>query len=354
MRSVRLSRQTWLALAAAVTFVVLALLITVLPVPYVVYSPGRAYDVLAVDAQGEPALQVEGLPTYPPTGELHMTTVAVTRADARASLPEAVMAFWLPRRDALPRDSVYDPGKTSEEVRAEERQMMDTSQQDATVAALREADVPVEQVPVVAAVTVSGPANGRLQPGDLILSVDGETTPNPADVGNRVRATAVGESVRFTVEREREILDVDVTTTAGPSDPAVAWVGIDVGTGFRYEPRIDFGLTHDVGGPSAGLVFALAIYDQISPDDLLQGRSVAGTGEIDPTGRVRPIGGLQEKIASAERVDASVFLVPGDNCRDLAGLRTDMDLIRAETLQDAIRGLRALGDPARVGEIPRC
>lgn len=354
MKPIRLSRQTWLALAAAVVFVVLALLITVLPVPYVIYSPGRAYDVLGPAAHGDVGLQVEGLPTYPTTGQLHMTTAAVTRADARTSLPEAVLAFWLPRRDALPRDSVYDPGKTSEEVRAEERQMMDTSQQDATVAALREADVPVEQVPVVSAVTVSGPANGRLRPGDLILGIDGQVAATPADVGDRVRAAAVGSSVRFTVERDRVVTDVDITTTASPSDPAVAWVGIDVGTGFRYAPRITFGLTHDVGGPSAGLVFALAVYDEITPGDLLQGRSVAGTGEIDPTGRVRPIGGLQEKIASAESVDATVFLVPGDNCRDLAGLQTDMDIIRAETLQDAIRGLRALGDPARAGEIPRC
>lgn len=354
MRSIRLTRQTWSALVSAVTFVVLALLIVVLPVPYVVYSPGRAYDILGVDERGTPTLQVEGLPTHPPTGKLHMTTVAVTRADARTSLPEAVLAFWLPRRDALPRDAVYDPGKTSAEVRAEDRVMMDTSQQDAVVAALREAGVPVEQLPVVSAVTVSGPANGVLQPADLIIAVDGYPTATPSEVGTRIRAGEIGEPVRLTIERDRRTLEVDVTTAVSPTDPALAWIGIEVGVGYRYAPRVTFGLDHHIGGPSAGLVFAVGLYDKISPGDLVDGRSIAGTGEIDPDGRIHPIGGLQEKIASAERVDASVFLVPAGNCRDIAGLGTDLEIIRVETLHDAVRGLQALNDPARAAEVPRC
>lgn len=354
MMSIRLTHQTWLALTSACAFVVLALLIAVLPVPYVVYSPGRAYDVLGVDSRGAPMLRVEGIETHPTNGQLQMTTVAVTRSDARTSLPEAMFAYWASRRDALPRDSVYDPGKTTEQVRAEERMMMDTSQQDAVVAALRAADVPVEQLPVVSTVTVAGPANGRLLPGDLILAVDNHAAATPAEVREQIRTRTVGDSVRLTVQRDRRIVNVDVITVSGPSDPAVPTIGIDVGMGYRYEPRVTFGISHEIGGPSAGLVFALAIYDQISPVDLLQGRSVAGTGEIDPSGRVGPIGGIQEKIAGAEHAGATVFLVPAANCRDTAGIQTDLEIIRVETLDDAIRGLRGLQSPTSLADVPRC
>ncbi|WP_432557956.1 YlbL family protein [Granulicoccus sp. GXG6511] len=354
MRAIRLTRQTWLALTAAVAFVVLALLIAVLPVPYVVYSPGSAYDILATDDEGQPMIRVEGIPAEPANGKLHMTTVAVTRADARTSLPEAVLAFLLPRRDALPRDAVYDPGKTSEQVRAEERRMMDTSQQDAVVAALRAAEVPVEQLPMISSVTVASPADERLRPGDLVLAVDGAAVTTPEEVATRITGQRAGEPIRFTVEREGRLVNADVVTAENPNSPGRAMIGVEIGLGYRYEPRVNFGISHDIGGPSAGLVFALAIYDQIAPADVLQGRSVAGTGRINPAGRVGPIGGLQEKIASAERADASVFLVPAANCRDLADLRTDLELIRVDTLQDAVTGLQALGNPARAAEVPRC
>lgn len=346
----RITRQTRLALVSACAFVVLALLIALLPVPYVIYSPGRAYDVLGRDSHGEPLLSIEGIETYPTDGHLHMTTVAVTRADASTSLPEAVIAYWLPKRDALPRAAVYDPGKSSDQVRAEERLLMDTSQQDAVVAALRAAGQPVEEHPVVSTVTVSGPANDRLQPGDLILAVDGTTTKTPQEVQEAIRRGAVGDTIRLTVQRDRRTMVVEVIATAGNRDPQLPVLGIEIGTGYRYSPRVNFGVSGDIGGPSAGLVFALALYDRLTPEDLLRGRSVAGTGEISPDGRVRPIGGLQEKIASAERSGARVFLVPAGNCVDLTGLETDMELLRVDTLDDAIDGLR----PAGAAQVTPC
>lgn len=350
----RLTRQTWIALTSAGAFVVLALLLVVVPVPYVIYSPGRAYDVLGTDAQGERMVRIDGIQTYPTTGSLHMTTVAVTRSDARTSLPEALFAHWLPRRDALPRGSVYDPGKTTEQVRQEERLMMDTSKQDAIVSAFRAAQVPVEEAPVVRTVSVSGPSGGRLNPGDLILAVNDQPAPTPQRVLELIQEHRVGESIRFTVQRDRRTVNVDVVTAASTNNAQVPSVGIEIGVGYRYEPTVTFGVSQEIGGSSAGLVFALAIYDELTPGELIDGRSVAGTGEIDPQGRVRPIGGLQEKIASAEREGAGIFLVPGQNCRDLAGLGTDLQVIRVDTLDDAIQGLRKLEDPATMAQVPRC
>lgn len=350
----QLTRQTWIALTSASSFVALALLLALVPVPYVIYSPGRAYDVLGTDSQGTPLVQVDGIPSYDHSGELYMTTLALTRPDARISLPEALFAYWAPRRDALPRHLIYTTGKSSEEVRLEERQMMNVAQQDAVVAALRAANVPVEEMPVVRSVSVSGPANGRLQPGDLIIAVDNQAAPTHTRVAEMIRGAPVGESIRLTVQRDRRIVNVDVWTTAASNNAGMASVGIDVSTGFRYEPTVSFGVSQEIGGSSAGLVFALAIYDAITPHDVIAERSVAGTGEIDADGRVSSINGLHEKIAGAERVDANVFLVPGDNCRDLAGLRTDLELIRVDTLDDAVTGLRHLGDPATRHRVPRC
>ena len=354
MRSIKLTRQTWLALTAAVVFVVLALLIAVLPVPYVVYSPGTAYDVLADADADAPIVVLEGIPTHEVNGKLHMTTVAVTRPTARTSLPEAMLAFWLPARDALPRSAVYDPAKTGDEIRAEERLMMDTSQQDAIVAALREADVPVEELPMISVVIASGPSNGRLFPGDLILQVEGQPVRTPEEVRERLRDKEVGTSLRITVSREGRVVNADVTPMENPHEPGGAAIGVEVGVGYRFDPTVNFGVSHEIGGPSAGLVFALAIYEQITPEDVLQGRSVAATGQIGPDGRVGRIGGLHEKIAGAEREDVSVFLVPAPNCPDLQRLRTDLELIRVATLHDAVEGLAALGDPARSAEVPRC
>lgn len=353
MRGLTLTRQTWLALSSASAFVVLAFLLAVLPVPFVVYSPGRTYDVMGNDPQGRPVVDVAGTATYPTTGRLAMTTVAVTRSDANTSLPEAMFAYWASDRDALPRDAVYDPGKTTEEVRAEERQMMDTSKQDSVVAALRAADVPVQELPVVAAVTNSGPASGRLNPGDLILSIDSHAAKTPAEVRTLIQRHQVGDMVRLTVQRERRIVNVDVISVASNQDPKMPVLGIQLGVGYRYEPVVTFGVSQEIGGPSAGLVFALTVYDRITPGDLLRGRSVAGTGEIDPQGRVRPIGGIQEKIAGAERSGATVFLVPANNCKDLTGLQTRLELIRVDTLDDAVRGLRELGG-TNPRQVPRC
>ncbi len=353
-RRLNLTRQTWLGLTSAIWFVALALLIAVVPVPYVVYSKGRAYDVLGNGSDGRPMIVVDGIQTYPTSGQLRMTTVSVTRADAATSLPEAVLAYWLPRRDALPRDSVYERGKSTEQVRSEERQMMDTSQQDAVVAALRAANQPVTEMPVVSSVTVSGPANERLQPGDLFLSVDGTAVNNPEEVRRMVQRHTPGDVVKLLVLRNRVETRVDVITTPSRRDPKNPVLGVEVATGYRYAPMVNFGVSSDIGGPSAGLVFALGLYDRITPTDLLAGRSVAGTGTINPSGAIGAIGGIQEKIAGAEEAGAQIFIVPGANCRDLAGLDTDLNLIRANTLNEAIDGLRLAGNPATAAQVPRC
>ncbi|GAB3621939.1 PDZ domain-containing protein [Mariniluteicoccus endophyticus] len=349
-----LTRQTWTALTAALTFVGLALGLAFMPVPYVVYSPGRAYDVMGNNADGRPILQIERAKTYDTPGSLSMTTVAVSRSDARVSLPEVLLAYVLPKRDALPRDTVYADGQTVDQVRTEEKRKMDTSQQDAVVAALSAAGQPVESWPVVASVTVSGPANNRLRPSDLVLAVDGEPTHTIDDVKTAIARHTAGDVIGFTVWRDRREQQVSVTSTGRHSDAKAATVGVDLGTGYRYDQVVRFGINQEVGGPSAGLIFALGLYDKLTPEPLLAGRRVAGTGTIRADGTVGVIGGIHEKIASAEEAGATTFLVPAGNCRDLAGLSTKMDLIRADSLVSTVDALKKAAVPATVHEVPRC
>ena len=347
-----MTRQTWTALVSALTFVVLAVALVAIPVPFVTWSPGRTRDTLG-HVDSKPMIEVQGIRAYPTSGRLDLTVVEVTPAGARLSLPQALLAYWLPHRDALPRDAIYAPGKSVEEVQAEEADMMSTAQDDAVVAALRADDQPVSTLPAVFSVTVGGPAHTRLLPGDLVLAVDGVPTSKRAEVSQQIRTHKPGDTVRFRVVRQRVETTVQVPTVESTTQGGVPVVGITLGQGYRYQPRISFELGRRIGGPSAGLVFALAIYDKITPGELLAGRHVAGTGSISADGQVGRIGAIQEKIAGAEDAGASVFLVPASNCGDLAGVRTDMTLVKVGTLTDAIGALEALQQGAD-DRVPRC
>jgi PDZ domain-containing protein len=348
-----MTRQTWTALVSALTFVGLAVLLVVIPVPYVTWGPGGTHDTLGA-ADQEPMIKVGGIDTYPTSGRLDMTVVTVTQADARLSLPQALLAYWLPHRDALPRDAVYERGKSAQQVESEDADMMSTAQDDAVVAALRADNQPVTEMPAVYSVTVGGPAHKLLLPGDLVLSVDGVATPDEAAVRKQIRAHRPGDKISFEVVRQRVETAVTVATVESATEENVPMVGITLGGGYRYAPEISFDLGQQIGGPSAGLVFALAIYDKITPGPLLAGRHVAGTGSITPSGDVGGIGGIQEKIAGAESAGADVFLVPAPNCGDLAGVRTDMALVKVATLRDAVTALQTLEQPGGRDRLPHC
>jgi Lon-like protease len=347
------TRQTWTAFASALLFVGLAVLLVLVPVPFVSWSPGVPRDTLG-SVDNQPIIQVSGIDTYPTTGRLDMTVVSTTPADARLSLPQALLSYWLPHRDALPREAVYDPGKSAQQVQNEDAERMETAQDDAVVAALRADDQRVVERPAVYSVTIGGPAHQLLHPGDLITAVDGVPTRVEKDVRDRIQRHQVGETVIFTVIRAKQERRVKVVTAESATQSDAPVVGISLTTGYDYAPQISFELGQQIGGPSAGLTFALAIYDKITEGDLLGGRHVAGTGTITPTGDVGPIGGIQEKIAGAEKAGATEFFVPASNCADLEGLRTDVRLIKVSTLRDAIAALEALDTAGDTASLPSC
>ncbi|HET7723143.1 MAG TPA: PDZ domain-containing protein [Propionibacteriaceae bacterium] len=348
-----MTRQTWTAVVSSLVFIALAAVLAFAPIPFVAWTPGATYDVLGT-SDGQPVLKIDGITTYDTTGQLRMTTVSQTRADASLSLPEALFAYVMPHRDVLPRDVVYAPGKSAGQVANEEKSLMSTAQFDAVVAALRAAGQPVQELPMVTAVRVSGPSNNKLQPGDLILMVDNVPVSTNEDVVARIKDKGVGQKVVIQVQRQNTRVSVTIDTVGSATDGRVATIGVTVGTGYSYTPSVSFSINPDVGGGSGGLMMALAVYDRITPGDLLKGQIVAGTGTMSATGEVGAIGGIQEKIAAAEAAKAKVFFVPAANCQDTVGLTSSMSLVKVSTLKDAIDALPLALNPTSGQRPPAC
>ena len=349
-----MTRQTWTAVVAAILFVVSAGLMAFVPTPFVAWTPGATHDVLGATRDGTPIVDVQGVATYPTSGELRLTTVAQTRVDAALSLPEAILAYVLPSRHVLPRWAVYGAGRSPQQVQEEEKQLMGDAQANATVAALRAAGKPVKQLPMVQSVRLSGPANGKLEPGDFVVSIDNVAVTTVESVQIRVREKGVGQKLVVGLLRDGQPLSTTIDTVGSNNDGKVATLGVTWATGYSYAGKVSYGIDPTIGGGSGGLVFALAIYDKITPGELLAGEKVAGTGGIDAGGTVEVIGGIQEKLAGAEAEGATVFLVPAGNCVDTVGASTAMALVRVETLADAILALDRLRDPATESQAPRC
>lgn len=346
-------RTATLAFAAAV-IVVLVAVASLLPVPYVVYSPGPMENTLG-ERDGEPVITIQGADTYPTDGVLNLTTVGVTPADARLDLLSATQAWLDPERAIVPRDLVYEPGVTSEETRERNAWLLERSQETAKVAALRELGYEVPEAVVIELVLDDTPADGTLQPGDVVEQVDGMAVTTPQDVVDAVRAHELGDTVEFVIRRDGAEQTFALDTEAAPAeDGGHAMVGAGVGYGYEFPIQIDVNIDQRIGGPSAGVIFALAIYDTLTPGAMLDGMYVAGTGEITGDGEVRAIGGIQQKIAAAAGDGVELFLAPASNCDDVVDARNgDMAVVSIETLDDAITAVEtaAGGDTT---SLPTC
>lgn len=352
----------------ASTLMLIALLCAgvLIPVPYSEMSPGPTVNTLA-EHDGEPVLQIEGRKTYPTTGHLNMTTVRVTSADYKMNLVEAVYGWLAHDNKVVPHDTLYPDGKTEEESTQENAEEFSQSQESAKVAALKELGVSVKSWVIVSTVVKDSPAEGVLHAGDVIKAVDGTAVKEPADVAELVTKHEPGEDVVFTVvpakeqaaaEKENRTAtateDVTITTTTSDdSGEKRAIVGISAGTDHTFPFKIDIKLA-DVGGPSAGLMFALGIYDKLTPGSLTGGSFVAGTGTIDDDGKVGPIGGVEMKTVGARDKGAEYFLTPADNCASaVKDTPEGLTLVKVKTIDDALGALKDIreGDTA---DLPKC
>ena len=312
-------------------------------VPFVALGDGPTFDVLG-SVDGRTVVDVAGpVPTFPTSGQLRMTTVSVT---SQVTLFGA-MAMWISGdREVVPRESVYPTGQTRQQTEAENTRQFTQSETDASTAALRFLGYPGDVA--VGSVTAAGPADGQLRPDDRILTVAGRPVGTPQDVVAALAATAPGTPVPLRVLREGNPLDVVVVAGVRPGDPSRGFLGIVPVAGVDAPVRIRISLV-DVGGPSAGLVFATAVVDKLTAGDLTGGRVVAGTGTIEADGTVGPIGGIRFKMDAARADGATLFLVPADNCREAASTAPEgLTLARVADLRDGVAAL----DAVRAGRAP--
>lgn len=320
------------------------------PLPYVTYKPGLTVDVLD-DPDGQEIIQVSGHKTYHDDGQLRMTTVYVTQPEADVNLFE-LMGAWISRDDAVyPYRAVYAPEETAESNKVEGAIDMVSSQDAAIAAALTELDYDVNPAAEIFNVTKGSPADGRLEVRDVIVGVNGVTTTSIEEAGKAVQSTPEGQDVSLTVMRDGR--ERQVSVTPGERDGA-PFLGIEMLPGFRFPFDVSVDIDPAIGGPSAGLMFSLAIYDTLTPGSLTDGAIVAGTGTIDPSGKVGPIGGIQQKIAAARETGAELFMVPPDNCSEAVDApNDDMQLVRADTMHDARAAIEAwVDDPD--ADLPSC
>lgn len=345
------SRRYTTMVVAALAIVALTCVAFLIPVPYVTLKPGPIFNTLG-EFNDEPIISFEGeVETYPTSGSLDFTTVSVTRADAEVPLAGAVMAFFDRENAVVPRSLIYPDGQSQGESTAESALQLSSSKDNSKAAALRAAGYDVSERPAVASVVEGSPSEGELESGDVIVAVDGQEVQEPTEVVELVGDRAPGDDVEITVLRDDEELSVTIASEAAPEDENVARIGIGIGPTYDFPIAIDNNVGDEIGGPSAGSMFALAIYDMLTPGELTDGERIAGTGSITGDGQVGAIGGVRQKMAGAAADQTSVFLVPDGNCAEAAeGDDYGMTLVRVETLDDAIDSLEALsaGDDTEV------
>ena len=329
------------------TLLALALLVAgaVQTVPYVSLTPGPAFNTLG-SVGGTPVLSITGHATYKDKGALDLTTVSVRD---KISLYEAIRGWLSPSEAVVPREVVFPPDQTQQQADKENTQQMQQSQDDATTAALRELGFPSTTTLSVGAVKAGGPADGKVKAGDVLTTVDGVKVTDGANLRTLISKHSIGQDVIVGYTRGGTAGSATITTIASTEKPPRPLIGITPNEVSSFPIKVDITLK-DVGGPSAGLMFALGIIDKLGADSLTGGRNIAGTGEITADGKVGVIGGIPQKMRGAKHEGATVFLSPATNCDEAkANKPPDLQLVKVSTLKDALAALamlRAGGTPS--------
>ncbi|WP_236795348.1 PDZ domain-containing protein [Amycolatopsis sp. GM8] len=304
-------------------------------VPYVAIGPGPTFDTLG-QAGGTPVIQISGQQTYPTSGELRMTTVSL---NDQITLFGA-LGLWASGRYALaPREEYFKPGESDEQVQQENVKEFQDSQSNAEVAALRHLGYPIKVL--TQEVVAGSPADKVLAAGDRLLDVNGKPIAQEDDVRTALADTKAGQTIQITFQHGTDAPRTSPLTLAANPDPKQAQGFMGLQPIDRADVPFDVKVSlQEVGGPSAGLMFALAIVDRLTPGDMAAGEHIAGTGEINEKGDVGPIGGISFKVVGAREAGATVFLTPESNCAEAeAAVPDGMKLVKVTNLDSALAAL---------------
>ena len=323
-----------------------------LPTPYVIEQPGPAYNVLGQDG-GKPIISIENAASYRTSGNLDLLTVQIAgNREQTPSWMEIFSAWMDPSKSVLPIDQVFPANQTTEESTAESTAMMEQSQQEAIAVALKNLgyEVPVELY--VSEVTKDSPSSGQIVAADFVKKVNGVPVTTIEELRKNVNEFDGKTPLKIELTRKGE---TKIFSISPKKDETGAYrIGILVGYKYDFPVKVNLQLG-DVGGPSGGMMFALGIYDKLTPGELTGGNSIAGTGTIDGSGLVGPIGGIQQKMFGAQRAGAKFFLAPKDNCSEVVGHEpSGMKIFKVTTFKDALTAVEKIGKGDDLSALPTC
>lgn len=341
----RIRRAGW---AGLLTAAAACLGLAFVPSPYVIESPGPTFDTLGETDAG-PLIDVRDRETYPTEGELRLLTVQL-RGNPEHPLTwvEVAEAYLDPADGIVPMSVAFPPDRTVQQSNEAGRIEMQNSQQAAVAAALIHEGIDVQSDVRVAGVIPGSPADGVLREGDRIVTVNGDVA---YDVWSIRASIAAGEGPAvFEIERAGQAERLEVTPA---EEDGQRLVGIYPANEFTFPVDIHIELPN-VGGPSAGMMFALGIVDELTPGAMTAGTRWAGTGTISALGDVGPIGGIVQKMFGAERAGATHFLAPVENCDEVVGnVPAGLTVVAVDTLDDAIAAIEAVAHGEAEG-LPAC
>ena len=351
----RRRRTGWLVLLIGLAA---ASILALSPAPYVIEKPGPYYDTLgSVQFEGEtvPLIEIPDEKTYPTEGELTLLTVTLEgNPDRLPSWIDIALAWLQPSRTVVPMDVVFPPGTTVEQSAEQSRLDMENSQREAIAAALTELDYEVPGRLVIAGTQEGGPSDGVLPEGDVVVSVNGDTFEDVTGLREGIAENGTDEPAEVVVERDGEEERFSITPVPSDEDGSPPILGILVGAEYEFPIDVTIQL-ENVGGPSAGLMFALGIVDKLTPGSLNGGEEVAGTGTITGVGSVGRIGGIRQKMFAAVESGADWFLAPEANCADVVGnVPPGLKVFPVGTLDEALDTLDAIHTGNGVDELEGC
>jgi len=336
------NRRTLTLVVALVPILVFGLLLGLVTVPFVSLGPGPTFNTLG-EYDGKAVVAIDGTPVKPTTGNLNMTTVS--QRDG-LSLGQALVLWGSGSQQLVPRDLVFPPEKSREDIEKSQNADFQNSEDNAEYAALNY--LKFAKAVTVEKVTDPGPSAGKLQVGDAIDKVDGTPVPDVEAFTKILKATKPDQEITLDFRRKNAKPGTATVTLGRNDDRDYGFLGIAVQNAPWAPFTVDFNLAN-IGGPSAGLMFSLAVVDKLNEGNLNGGKFVAGTGTISGDGTVGPIGGIRHKMSTAAEAGATVFLVPKENCDEARTAGQDtMTLIKAENLTqtvDALHTLTAGGQP---------
>lgn len=332
----------WTIIVSAVMLLIMTVLVVFVPIPFVVWAPGQTVDLNSLLGE-KPIVDIVDIPSVRHEGKLLSASVNVTPVDKHIGFYQVMRDYFDPDMEVLPKELVYPRGKPADEPINEDNKTLDIGSLRASAAALKLAGIKVDEMPIVTQVLPNGPADGIMQRGDLIISVEDVVVQNYEEIKKIISSRKIGDKIKFKFLRAGKETEVFITSTA-PVEGIVPVVGLIFDEGYRYAPTITFRIPAKQRVTGNSLPVALMVYDRISEKSILNNNIIGSAGVISGKGDISSVGGIQERIVAAYQAGARVFVLPESSCVDVSFVPKDMKLVAANNLKGAVDALYALNE----------